>query len=165
MLTHTEETKMIIKTSTLVRLIIGTGLLCLATADSGAADTPDSMNPMAPVRNWKKQEPLPTSWGLYDVDMVSATEGWAVSHPITGDHAYILHTINGGKTWQRQGGLFSQLSGISFADALMGWPWVTSIDLRSMAAEPGSPATRSEAAITMSIWWIKTPAMPAVSAR
>ncbi|MDX6712901.1 MAG: hypothetical protein QOH96_3917, partial [Blastocatellia bacterium] len=120
MLTHTGETKVIIKTSTLVRLIIGTGLLCLATADSGTADTPDSMNPMAPVRNWKKQEPIPTSWGLYDVDMVSATEGWAVSHPITGDHAYILHTINGGKTWQRQGGLFSQLSGISFADALHG---------------------------------------------
>ena len=111
---------MLIKTSTLVRLIIGTGLLCLATADSGAADTPDSMNPMAPARNWKKQEPLPTPWGLFDVDMVSATEGWAVSHPITGDHAYILHTIDGGKTWRRQGGLFSQLSGISFADALHG---------------------------------------------
>ena len=111
---------MIIKTSTLVRLTIGAGLLCLATLHTGAADTLDSMNPMAPARNWKKAEPLPTPWGLFDVDMVSATEGWAVSHPITGDHAYILHTINGGKTWQRQGGLFSQLSGISFADALHG---------------------------------------------
>jgi len=120
MLTHTGETKLINKTSTLVRLIIGAALLCLATADSGAADTPDSMNTMAPARNWKKQEPLPTPWGLYDVDMVSATEGWAVSHPITGDHANIFHTTNGGKTWKQQGGLFSQLSGISFADALHG---------------------------------------------
>ena len=111
---------MINKISALVRLIIGAGLLCLATLHTGAADTLDSMDPMAPARNWKKAEPLPTPWGLFDVDMVSATEGWAVSHPITGDHAYILHTINGGKTWQRQGGLFSQLSGISFADALHG---------------------------------------------
>ena len=45
MLTHTGETTMIIKTSTLVRLIIGTGLLCLATADSGVADTLDLVNP------------------------------------------------------------------------------------------------------------------------
>jgi photosystem II stability/assembly factor-like uncharacterized protein len=118
MLTHTGETKLIIKTPTLVRLIIGAGLLCFATADSGATDTPDSMKPL--VRNWKKQEPLPLPWGLFDVDMVSVTEGWAVAHPITGDHAYILHTTNGGKKWQRQGGLFSQLSGISFVDALHG---------------------------------------------
>ena len=120
MLTHTGETEMIIKTSTLVRLVIGAGLLCFATADTGAADTPDSMNAMAPAGNWKKQEPLPMPWGLYDVDMISATEGWAVSHPITGDHAYILHTTNGGKKWQRQGSLFRQLGGISFADALHG---------------------------------------------
>ena len=31
-----------------------------------------------------------------------------------------FHTTNGGKTWKQQGGLFSQLSGISFADALHG---------------------------------------------
>ena len=52
--------------------------------------------------------------------MVSATEGWAVSHPITGDHGNILHTINGGKTWKQQGSLFRQLSAISFVDALHG---------------------------------------------
>jgi len=69
---------------------------------------------------WKKQEPLPTPWYFYDVDMVSATEEWAVSHPITGDHGTIFHTINGGKTWKRQGGLFRQLSAVSFADALHG---------------------------------------------
>ena len=120
---------------------------------------------MAPARNWKKAEPLPTPWGLFDVDMVSATEGWAVSHPITGDHAYILHTINGGKTWQRQGGLLASLAASRSPTRCMGWPWVMSIDLRSMAAQPGNPAIQSEAAITMSIWWIKTPDMPAVSVR
>ena len=52
--------------------------------------------------------------------MVSATEGWAVSHPITGDHAYILHTTDGGITWTRQGGVFQQLSAIAFSDAQHG---------------------------------------------
>jgi photosystem II stability/assembly factor-like uncharacterized protein len=75
---------------------------------------------LAQNANWKKQEPLPTPWYFYDVDMISTTEGWTVSHPITGDHATIFHTINGGKTWRQQGGLFRQLSGISFADALHG---------------------------------------------
>ena len=156
---------MINKISTLVRLIIGAGLLCLATLHTGAADTLDLMNPIAPNRNWKKAEPLPTPWGLFDVDMVSATEGWAVSHPITGDHAYILHTINGGKTWQRQGGLFSQLSGISFADALHGVAVGNEYRFTVDGGTTWQPVTRSEAAITMSIWWLKTPDMPAVSVR
>ena len=91
-----------------------TGVLCLSI---GILFSSIASNAIA---QWKKQEPLPTPWGLYDVDMISATRGWAVSHPITGDHAYILHTTNGGKKWQRQGSLFRQLSGISFADALHG---------------------------------------------
>ena len=43
-----------------------------------------------------------------------------MSHPITGDHANIFHTLDGGKSWKQQGGLFRQLNGISFADALHG---------------------------------------------
>jgi photosystem II stability/assembly factor-like uncharacterized protein len=69
---------------------------------------------------WKKQEPLPTPWAFYDVDMISTTEGWAVSHPVTGDHGTIFHTVDAGKTWKQQGRLFRQLSAISFADALHG---------------------------------------------
>src|ERR1043166_5944103 len=69
---------------------------------------------------WKKQEPPSPPWDFYDVDMVSTGEGWAVSHPITGDHGNIFHTINGGKTWKQQGHLFRQLSAISFADMLHG---------------------------------------------
>jgi photosystem II stability/assembly factor-like uncharacterized protein len=69
---------------------------------------------------WRKQEPLPTPWYFHDVDMISTTEGWAASHPVTGDHGTIFHTINGGKTWKQQGGLFRQLSAVSFADALHG---------------------------------------------
>jgi photosystem II stability/assembly factor-like uncharacterized protein len=69
---------------------------------------------------WKKQEPLPTPWYFHDVDMISTTEGWAVSHPVTGDHGTIFHTVNAGKTWKQQGRLFRQLSAISFADAQHG---------------------------------------------
>ncbi len=85
-----------------------------------AAEKPSELRPDARAP-WRKQEPLPTPWFFHDVDMISATEGWAISHPVTGDHASIFHTANGGKTWQPQGGqLFQQLGGISFADALHG---------------------------------------------
>ena len=97
--------KLTLITNTL-SLTVGVIALGLLTSTAGA--------------NWKKQEPIPTPWGLYDVDMISATEGWAVAHPITGDHATILHTTNGGKDWKRQGGLFRQLNAISFFDALHG---------------------------------------------
>jgi photosystem II stability/assembly factor-like uncharacterized protein len=81
-----------------------------------AAST-DSLMARAP---WRKQEPLPTPWYFHDVDMISATEGWSVSHPVTGDHANIWHTTDGGKSWKQQGKLFRQLNGISFSDALHG---------------------------------------------
>ena len=113
-------------------LVIAAGFLCgpvafaaspaapLTPSNSNEDRSPDASDLSARTGKWKKQEGIPTPWGLYDVDMVSASEGWAVTHPITGDHANILHTTNGGKTWKQQGGLFSQLSAISFADALHG---------------------------------------------
>jgi len=52
--------------------------------------------------------------------MVSATEGWAVSHPATGDDADIMHTTDGGTTWMRQGRFVQQLSAIAFSDAQHG---------------------------------------------
>lgn len=99
-------------------LSLGSGL--------GAALSPGEVAPSSTFAQsaartaWKKQEPIPTPWGLYDVDMISVTEGWAVSHPVTGDHANIWHTTNSGKNWKQQGTLFRQLNGISFADALHG---------------------------------------------
>ncbi len=105
----------------------GAALALLAFSTSTAAPPAEESAPMAnPAEaaaragRWKKQEPLPTPWGIYDVDMISATEGWAVTHPITGDHANILHTIDGGKSWSAQCGLFRQLNGVSFSDALHG---------------------------------------------
>ena len=86
----------------------------VAPASSSEEEQPEARSP------WRKQEPLPSSWGWADVDMISATEAWAVSHPITGDHAIVLHTTNGGTAWTRQGSLFRQLNGISFIDATHG---------------------------------------------
>ena len=106
-----------IHSTKLVRLVIAAAFLCLAvafTAAPAAPPTPSKSNgdlssdaSDLPARTaWKKQEPIPTPWGLYDVDMISATEGWAVAHPITGDHANIFHTTNGGKNVETAGRSF-----------------------------------------------------------
>ena len=94
----------------------------IVTAFARSSESGQSAIETAPaVRSaWKKQEPIPTPWYFYDVDMLSTTEGWSVSHPITGDHANIFHTTDGGKTWRQQGGLFRQLNAVAFADALHG---------------------------------------------
>jgi photosystem II stability/assembly factor-like uncharacterized protein len=91
-----------------------TGAFCLWLSITSLSITP-LVN-----ATWKKQEPLPTPWYFHDVDMISTTEGWAVSHPVTGDHGTIFHTINAGQTWKQQGRLFRQLSAISFADGQHG---------------------------------------------
>lgn len=95
--------------------ISGVAAASLASPDESSLDG-------APAARtaWKKQEPIPTPWYFYDVDMLSPAEGWSVSHPITGDHANIWHTSDAGKTWKQQGALFRQLNAVAFADALHG---------------------------------------------
>src|SRR6476659_3145222 len=104
-----------IRSTNFVRLVIAAGFFCPAVAftvapaapptqsSSHGDRSPDVSDPAARTSKLKKQEGIPTPWGVYDVDMISATEGWAVTHPITGDHAEILHTTNGAKTWKQQG--------------------------------------------------------------
>lgn len=105
---------------TLGRLFSAIGLLItmahFTTASPETAES-SSLDAQSP---WRKQEPIPTPWDFADVDMISALEGWAVSQPVTGDHASIFHTNNAGHTWKQQGLLFRQLNGVSFADALHG---------------------------------------------
>ena len=79
-----------IHAATFVRLTIAAGFLCLAVAFTAVPAAPpaqsslnDASNPAAGTGKWKKQEGIPTPWGLYDVDMISAAEGWAVTHPVT----------------------------------------------------------------------------------
>lgn len=71
--------------------------------------------PAAPT--WQFQAPLPTGNELEGVDMISATEGWAV-----GQVGTILHTTNGGITWASQNsGVTDPLYAVRFLDALHGW--------------------------------------------
>lgn len=74
----------------------------------------------APAADWQRQEPVPTSYTFRDVDMVSATQGWTVASPVTGDDGIVLTTTDGGVSWSRQGGTFRQLLTVSFSDALHG---------------------------------------------
>ena len=65
---------------------------------------------------WQKQASDPTGQALEDVFMISATEGWAV-----GGYGLILHTTDGGITWERQtSGTFQPLRTVFFTDALNG---------------------------------------------
>src|SRR5581483_9204378 len=50
----------------------------------------------APLTAWRKQAPHPTSFTAYDVDVVTPSEAWAVAY------TDILHTTDGGVTWEKQ---------------------------------------------------------------
>lgn len=66
---------------------------------------------------WQKQATFPTGQTLNDVDMISATEGWAV-----GGYGVIMHTTDGGITWERQvSATYETLWTVFFTDALNGW--------------------------------------------
>ncbi len=66
---------------------------------------------------WQLLSPTPTKYSLNSVSFPNAQEGWAVGHAQT-----ILHTSNGGDTWEVQRdegqGMFS---GVFFVDSLTGW--------------------------------------------
>ena len=65
---------------------------------------------------WKKQVSNPTGRTLEDVQMISANEGWAV-----GDDGLILHTTDGGATWEhQQSGTYKGLNAVHFVDAQRG---------------------------------------------
>src|SRR5437588_7408703 len=54
---------------------------------------------------------------LHAVQFVSAQEGWAV-----GDEGVVWHTIDGGKTWDRQPtGVRASLRSVHFVNAFVGW--------------------------------------------
>jgi photosystem II stability/assembly factor-like uncharacterized protein len=90
----------------------------LALVLSSLGSVPAAGSPSA--GGWARREADPTPWTLRDVDMVSASEGWTVASPTTGDHGIVLHTTDGGVSWSQAGGLFRQLNTVSFADATHG---------------------------------------------
>ncbi len=71
--------------------------------------------PLAP--GWTSQVPNPTVNDLNRVEFVDADLGW-----IAGSTGTILHTTNGGSTWNAQwSGTNSRLSDIAFVDSSSGW--------------------------------------------
>jgi len=67
--------------------------------------------------SWTLQSPLPTGSDIRGVDMVNATEGWAV-----GTAGEILHTSDAGATWIRQPtGVDDPFNAVCFLDASRGW--------------------------------------------
>src|SRR6266508_6153902 len=74
-------------------------------------------SPAPAAGTWVKQAPQPTWYDLHGVDMVSASEGWAV-----GDWGTILHTTTGGVSWNQQAtGTTEPLYAVRFLDASHGW--------------------------------------------
>jgi photosystem II stability/assembly factor-like uncharacterized protein len=66
---------------------------------------------------WSWLTPQPQNDGIYSIDYVTAQEGWAVGEP-----RVVLHTVDGGVTWQAQGTpLASGMTAVDFADAQHGW--------------------------------------------
>src|SRR3954452_17608329 len=54
---------------------------------------------------------------LHAIQFVDTREGWAV-----GDDGVVLHTINGGETWERQPtGVRASLRSLHFLSSLIGW--------------------------------------------
>jgi photosystem II stability/assembly factor-like uncharacterized protein len=96
-------------------LVVATALALVAVAPAAAGASPGER--AAPAAAWTKQAPLPTWYDLEGVDMVSATEGWAV-----GAQGTILHTTDGGATWSPQSsGTTEPLNAVRFLDAQHGW--------------------------------------------
>ncbi len=79
--------------------------------------TPFTAQAVVTSPTWTLQSPNPTGQPLYDVDMISATEAWAV-----GSYGTIIRTSNGGRSWTRQRSNTNQdLRAVHFEDSLHGW--------------------------------------------
>lgn len=84
----------------------------LPAAASGAEPATAELS----AATWHRQSPQPTGQRLDAIDMVSATQAWAV-----GEHGTIVHTDDGGATWRRQrSGTTEPLNAVSFIDPLNG---------------------------------------------
>ena len=63
---------------------------------TGTTQTGIAASSAAPLIAWRKQAPHPTRFTAYDVDVVTSSEAWAVAY------TDILHTTDGGVTWEKQ---------------------------------------------------------------
>ena len=70
---------------------------------------------------WEKQAPLPVGLELNMVHMLSPQEAWIAGDAYVGDDAVVLHTLDGGVTWDVRDLPTTSLEGIFFLDPLHGW--------------------------------------------
>jgi photosystem II stability/assembly factor-like uncharacterized protein len=99
----------------------GTYSVTAVASDRNSATTtsaPVEITVSGNIGNWRLQVPQVTSGvsGLTDVDMISASEGWAVN-----GGGSIFHTTDGGLTWAAQNsGTTEPLNAVSFFDSMRG---------------------------------------------
>lgn len=87
--------------------------VCLVPATATVATSAPTA---AAGASWTRQSPQPTGQRLNAVDMVSATQAWAV-----GEHGAIVHTGDGGATWRQQRSKTTEpLNAVRFIDPLHG---------------------------------------------
>ncbi|MBV9958397.1 MAG: VCBS repeat-containing protein, partial [Acidobacteria bacterium] len=96
---------------------IETANVTLSNVSGAQLNTPSTTTLNIFQSSWQKQATFPTGQTLEDVQMISANEGWAA-----GGYGVILHTVDGGITWERQAsGTYQSLNTVYFKDALHGW--------------------------------------------
>jgi photosystem II stability/assembly factor-like uncharacterized protein len=73
-------------------------IVSLITGCSSSSNSTSSLWPPAQLNGrWEWQNPLPQGNPLHDITFVDEQQGWAV-----GDMGTILHTVDGGESWQIQ---------------------------------------------------------------
>ena len=77
----------------------------------------------AQSNTWVKQAPNPTNTDLFDLQMLSATEAFAVGYNdlAGGNEAVVVHTTNRGQTWDFKYLPTDHLVTVCFLDAQRGW--------------------------------------------
>jgi photosystem II stability/assembly factor-like uncharacterized protein len=106
----------------LVWLLAGLAILApiLSRPEQRASAAPTAQSRPG-VAAWEHQGPLPTGANLSDIDMISASEGWAVGQYI-GNGGVIIHTTNGGATWSyHTTGVEEPNYAVRFLDSMHGW--------------------------------------------
>lgn len=100
--------------------------ICFANANQGWAVGRDQILSIDPIicrtidggLNWETKEiEMEDDISLHGVDFPDSINGWAV-----GDQGIILHTSNGGETWEFQvSGSYNRLRDVHFSDSYKGW--------------------------------------------
>lgn len=68
---------------------------------------------------WRKQAPIPTPYSVHELVVLSQTEVWGASAPFAGDGNFLVHTTDGGKSWESRS--IGRALAVHFVDSRHGW--------------------------------------------